>query len=180
MKYTITIFIFIFSFSALADSAWVIAPDNSWSNGKVMMFNFDEDIELSKVGVAEVSRDSRGNITTFFYYFSINDETRSICDYDRLKDLNNEGQHVIKGVSVHKFNNQPVKMTGFCVAGTEERPSMVYFRPQTYEGLQFVVNQFKKSKSVTVETNYWEEFKRIEFTALGFTKYWDSNNREAL
>ena len=176
----IFIFCSIISFNAFASLPWTEAPDSSWSKGGITMFTFDDQSESGKVSVAEISRDSSGNLTMFFNYFIINDGMRPVCNYNKTKDFNNEGQHVIEGTSVHKFNNQPVKMTGFCVGETEQTPPLVYFRPQTDEGLEFIVQQFKDRNSVTIETSLGEEFKKIKFTAKGFTKYWDSNNIEAL
>ncbi|MCS0341757.1 hypothetical protein [Vibrio diabolicus] len=175
----LTLFLLIAtSFFASAKEEWIPVPSYTWEqDGTVMMASLNEDGELGRFFAVQAQRNLNGKLSM---YFNLGDTSRDTCNYRKSKDINNTNQHKLEGVAIQNFNGQPIKMNGFCVKESEDAYAYLYLTPNSDAGKSFVINAFTKNNSVLVETDFIDGFKTVSFTALGFSKFWNKENVEAL
>ncbi|EGQ8035511.1 hypothetical protein AB3A93_003828 [Vibrio parahaemolyticus] len=175
----LTLFLLIAtSFFASSQEEWTQVPSHSWQqDGTVMMVSLNEEDETGRFLVAQAQRNLNGKLSM---YFNLIDTSRDTCNYRKSNDINNTNQHKIEGVIIQKFNGQPIKMNGFCVKESKDAHAYIYLTPESDLGKTFVVNVFTKNNNVLVETDFIDGFEKVSFTALGFSKFWNKENVEAL
>lgn len=178
MKNILVLPLFILSLSVHADEyVWMEAPSSSWKEGGMWMLSWDGKSEERFIASTSVSRNRSGELVMFFEYYAFNS---NLCEYQAHKDLNNHGDHMLDSTFVHSFNGQPVRMYGFCRQGSDDENNELYFTPKTEAGKAFIVNEFKKSRSVKIDTDIGYTFQGINVPANGFSAYWNKNDRVAL
>ncbi|EJU9970005.1 MULTISPECIES: hypothetical protein [Vibrio harveyi group] len=178
MKKLLFLPLIILSSGAYASEyAWQQAPDSNWTKGGVVMFSWDGESEDRFAALVRASRNRGGELVMFFDYYT---KTFDLCEYQKHKDLQNHGDHMLDATFVHKFNGQPIRMYGFCRKGSDDSKNELYFTPETEAGKVFIVNEFKKSRSVKIDTDLGYAFQDIDVPADGFSAYWKKNNLVAL
>ncbi|WDY54322.1 hypothetical protein PUN47_20955 [Vibrio fluvialis] len=153
---------------------WLVTSVSSWKEGSVVVAAIDKEVEDFSVGVVEASRNRNGKLSMFFTYVG---GKKDLCSF-KSHILATDNEQVMDSVIVHYFNSQPIRMVGFCRKDGEK--FFPYYVPETEQGLSYIVNEFKKSKEVIVETNLEGEFHSVRFPAEGFSQYWNSKDIKAL
>ena len=178
MKKLLFLPLIILSLGAHADEyIWQQAPDSSWNEGEVWMLSWDGESKDRFIAGISISRNRGGKLVMFFDYYATGTD---LCEYQKHKDLQNHGDHMLDVTFVHSFNGQPIRMYGLCRKGSDDHKNELYFTPETEAGKAFIVNEFKKSRSVKIDTDIGYTFKNINVPANGFSAYWNKNNLVAL
>ncbi|ANQ17088.1 hypothetical protein [Vibrio natriegens] len=178
MKKLLLLPLIILSLGVHADEyIWQQVPDSTWNDGELWMLSWDGESEDGFIAGTRISRNRGGELVMFFDYYA---KATDLCEYQKHKDLENHGDHLLEGTFVHKFNGQPVRMYGLCRKGGDEGNNELYFTPQTESGKAFIVNEFKKRRSVKIDTDISYTFQNIDVPANGFSAYWNKNNLVAL
>ena len=162
-------FIGIFLVSILSFNVWATeeAAPTKTTYWYTFDWNIDGEAKTEYIDVetiargsykAEISKDTNSNPRIYFEFHKLNDITA--CDTS--EELTN----------VLKIDDQLISVTAWCKKYSDSELKYAEFTAATTEGISFILNKFKKSKSVKVDFGVlgW-----AYISAKGFSREWKSH-----